>query len=137
MIIGGNNFKVVEKNGNVFFKDDYGSIKAIHKMNGNDVREMKKALRSLQYYDLKDGIRRNGKPIDPNNTKRYQIERNFVKKFEPIEGYIEASNDAKKGDILMVGYTSSFGQNTFDMAAYGHFKEMFLQMVDIYKDVIR
>lgn len=136
MIIGTNNFGVREKNGMIFFQDDFGSLKAVKKLNGKDVRDMKKALRSLEFYDLKNGIRRNKKKITNENTSKYMLERNFVSMFEPIEAYIE-KGEKKEQEVLMAAYLAAFGQNSFDFAAYTHFKDMFKQLVDIYKDIIR
>lgn len=138
MIIKGSRYNNKKQGKSLFFKSDIDTINVVQKMDGNDVREMKKALRGLQFYSLRHGIRRNDKAIKtPEDHKRYIIERSFLQRFEPIEAILEATSETKKSEIMLGAYTSCFGKQTFDLEAYSYFKEMMEQLIDIYKDIIR
>lgn len=134
-----NNFGVRERNGMVEWKDDFGNTQFIVMLDANEKKQLIKSIKSLQYFDYRNSLLRNNKKLDQSSQAamtRYRVEREFVRRFDPIAGYLEQRTQADKDAIIMRAYKAVFNNSAYDMDAFGKFKEMFLQLVEVYERTV-
>lgn len=138
MHILSNRFKVRERNGMIVWHDDNGGVQLIVKMTPQEKKKLVKSIKSLRYFDRLNGLRRNQRPIGASREEqvRYRIEREFVKRFDIVSAYIEAMK-SEKDKVIMSAYKGVFSESAYDMDSFMRFKEMFLELVDVYQRTVK
>lgn len=120
----------------LIINDGNGGATVLKLMDKKAVDELVQAIKGLRYFDHKRNLMRTTKsPQGPGEIADYIMERRLVQKFEPIDHYLECAEEDRNDFILNSYYATCPG--AFMIEAFVIFKKQFLQLVDIYQNLVK